>query len=119
MSANDVAAFLRERAEASNMTYTDISRRANISRQTWYKLINAQVAEAKLSTVARVCDVLHIDPREIMAIYFNQDETHSPQTTSAAITTPTSPSTPTPSSLPIPNRERRITQQNQHGHLHP
>lgn len=130
MSASDVAAFLRERAKASNMTYTDISRHANISRQTWYKLINAQVAEAKLSTVARVCDVLKIDPRDVMRIYFDQEtlalpetEAESPTTdktsSTQATTTPTAaPSTPLASSS-MPHRAHHMTRTQPNEHIHP
>ncbi|MEZ5449835.1 MAG: helix-turn-helix transcriptional regulator [Thiolinea sp.] len=76
MSAIQVAELLRRRAFESQLSHTEISRKAHISRQTWYRLLNAEVGEAKLSTVVGVCRVLNIDPVDVMGVYFGRPTLH-------------------------------------------
>ena len=50
MSALDLAHHLRAQLEALGMTITEASARSGISRQTWHRLLQADIDEAKLST---------------------------------------------------------------------
>ena len=78
MSSYDVANFLRKKARESNLTHTEITRSAGLSRQTWYKLLNGEVQEAKFSTLIRVSHALNIHPLDLMGLYFGQQALKRP-----------------------------------------
>ncbi len=83
MSSCEVAQFLRKKAEESGLSHSEITRLAKVSRQTWYKLLNGDVQEAKLSTIIRISEALRIHPLDLMALYFERRQrslhsTHNP-----------------------------------------
>jgi len=74
MSVHDLSDFLRERAKALNLSAKVIVQKAGISRQTWYRLINAQVKKARLETLERVANVLQVSLVELSYLYTKQQQ---------------------------------------------
>ncbi|WML92036.1 NBR1-Ig-like domain-containing protein [Thiothrix lacustris] len=74
MSALDVAEYLRLRLRALRMTTTEAAKRSGISRQTWHKLLRADIGEARLSTLVQVADTLETHPLSMLRIFFNGRE---------------------------------------------
>jgi len=70
MSAEDLALHLRVQMGCKNWNNTDVVRRANISRRTWYRLLSADIQEAKLSTLIKVATALDTTVTELLQIYF-------------------------------------------------
>jgi len=69
MSAIDLSNFLHQRAETLSLSATIISKKAGISRQTWYRLLNAEVKQARVETLIRVADILQVNFMELSALY--------------------------------------------------
>lgn len=70
MSALDVANYLQLRIKELNYSTASAARSSGLSRQTWYKLLSADIEEAKLSTLIRVAETLYILPASLIALYF-------------------------------------------------
>lgn len=73
MSAFEVADYLRLRLRTMGMTTTEAARRSGISRQTWHKLLRADISEARLSTLVQVAETLETHPLSMLRIYFNDN----------------------------------------------
>lgn len=71
MSAIELAAYLRERLHTLGMTTTAAAEHSGISRQTWHKLLRADIHEAKLSTIIQVAETLETNPLSMLRIYFH------------------------------------------------
>lgn len=76
MACCEVSAFLKEKQKHSQLGVKEITARAGIARQTWYKLINGDIKEAKLSTILRLSRALQIHPNELLDIYFRNNGFH-------------------------------------------
>lgn len=74
MSALDLADYLRLRLRAMQMTTTEAAKRSGISRQTWHKLLRAEIGEARLSTLTQVADTLETHPLSMLRIFFGGRE---------------------------------------------
>jgi len=74
MSAQAVSAFLRRTMLRQGLNNSQVAIRAGISRQTWYNLLNADIKEAKLSTIMNVAKALEVSPNVLTDIYFNRSE---------------------------------------------
>ena len=72
MSALDLAHHLRAQLEALGMTITEASARSGISRQTWHRLLQADIDEAKLSTIVKVANVLETHDLTLLTVYFQR-----------------------------------------------
>ncbi len=72
MSATDLSTFLRQRAKTMGLSAIVIAKKAGISRQTWYRLINSDVKKARLETLERVAEVLQVHLVELSALYTQQ-----------------------------------------------
>ncbi|EIJ35375.1 NBR1-Ig-like domain-containing protein [Thiothrix nivea] len=72
MSAFEVADYMRVRLKSLKMTTTEAARRSGISRQTWHKLLRADISEARLSTLVKVAETLEAHPLSMLRIYFNE-----------------------------------------------
>lgn len=70
MSSVELPKYLRSRLHSLKISNTEAARRADISRQTWYRLLNDEVEETKLSTLIRVAEALQTNPMIILRIYF-------------------------------------------------
>lgn len=74
MSAQAVSAFLRRTMLRQGLNNSQVASRAGISRQTWYNLLNADIKEAKLSTIMNVAKALDVSPNVLTDIYFSRTE---------------------------------------------
>lgn len=70
MSAYDLAEYMRTRLQALNMTTVAAAQQSTISRQTWHKLLRADIDEARISTLIKVAATLETHPLSMMRIYF-------------------------------------------------
>jgi len=71
MSKIDLANLLQKRIKQLKITKSELARNSGISRQTLYKLLNADVDEAKLSTLVKVSQVLKVHPMDLLRTYFS------------------------------------------------
>lgn len=74
MSAEDLAAYLRRRMAEKRLNNSTVALRAGISRRTWYRLLNAEIEEAKLSTLIRLAHTLDSSVSTFLKIYFNGEK---------------------------------------------
>lgn len=70
MSAEDLASFLRRRMGELRLNNSDVAVKAKIARQTWYRLLNAEIEEARLSTLARLADALGLHVMSLLKVYY-------------------------------------------------
>lgn len=88
MSSVDFANYLHSRMVALNIGPTKAAERSGLTRQAWYKLLNADVEEAKISTLRKLAKALQTTPEHLLHIYF-QDErkitAHVPELDSFAL----------------------------------
>jgi DNA-binding Xre family transcriptional regulator len=74
MSATDLANYMQERMKTLNLSTISAAERSGISRQTWHKLRQADIKEAKLSTLTRVANTLQTTPQQLLSVYFRVGE---------------------------------------------
>lgn len=74
MSAQALSRFLRKRMRLQGLNNSQLALKAGISRQTWYGLLNADIKEAKLSTLMQIAVVLQVHPMEMMSVYFGEQD---------------------------------------------
>ncbi|QLQ33913.1 MAG: helix-turn-helix domain-containing protein [Candidatus Thiothrix singaporensis] len=74
MSAIDLAKYVQARMEKLDLTVTSAAQRSGISRQTWHKLMRADIKEAKISTLIRVANALKITVPDLIEVYFHSGE---------------------------------------------
>lgn len=74
MSATDLSHFLNARAKALKLPATVVSKRAGISRQTWYRLIKADIKHIRLETLVRIADVLQVSLVDLSHVYIKQQK---------------------------------------------
>ena len=72
MSALDLANYLRNQLDSLGITVTEAAIRSSISRQTWYRLLHADIDEARLSTLVKVADVLETHVLTLLTVYFQK-----------------------------------------------
>lgn len=72
MSALDLSNFLNTRAKELHLSATTISKTVGISRQTWYRLLNADVQQARIETLMRIAEVLQVSLMELSSLYTKQ-----------------------------------------------
>lgn len=70
MSGIDLAEYIQERMNTLNLSVTAAAERSGVSRQTWHKLLRADIQEAKLSTLMRVARTLEMPAPDLFNIYF-------------------------------------------------
>ncbi|EIJ35319.1 helix-turn-helix domain-containing protein [Thiothrix nivea] len=73
MSAKDLASYLKQRVRSLGLTKSEAARRADISRQTWYRLLDAEIHDAKLSTLIRLAGALQTTPLHLLYLYFAEE----------------------------------------------
>lgn len=74
MSAVDVAEYLRERSNDLGLSHSEVAKRSKISRQSWYRLLNAEVDQAKLTTLNAICETLEIDLLTLISLYLDEQK---------------------------------------------
>ncbi len=72
MSAKNLADYLNQRVVMLGLSKSEAARRADISRQTWYRLLGAEITDVKLSTVLRLAEALETPPMQLLRIYFEE-----------------------------------------------
>ncbi len=70
MSAQALSAFLLQQMRRQGLSNAEVAKRAKISRQTWYNLLNSDIKEIRLSTVMSVAEVLGVRPLQLLDVYF-------------------------------------------------
>jgi DNA-binding Xre family transcriptional regulator len=70
MSALDLAQYVQSRTKALGLSVKEAANYSGISRQTWHKLMVADIREAKLSTLMAVATTLKTTTPDLLAIYF-------------------------------------------------
>lgn len=70
MSAQDLALFLRQKMGEKKATNVEMVRRTKISRRTWYRLLSADIEEAKLSTLVKLASALDTSVAHLVHLYF-------------------------------------------------
>ncbi|WMP15874.1 helix-turn-helix domain-containing protein [Thiothrix lacustris] len=73
MSAKDLADYLGQRVARLGISKSEVARRADISRQTWYRLLSEDITDAKLSTMVRLAEALETTPMFLLNIYFGEE----------------------------------------------
>lgn len=71
MSKLDLANLLHQKTIQLKLTRSELASNAGISRQTLYKLLNAEIDEAKLSTLIKLSQALMLHPMDLLKIYFD------------------------------------------------
>lgn len=70
MSAIDLAKYVQHRMDTMNMSITAAAKTSGLLRQTWHKLLQADIKEAKLSTLVKVATALKTTPFTLVDLYF-------------------------------------------------
>lgn len=73
MSSKDLADYLGQRVARLGLSKSEVARRADISRQTWYRLLSADITDAKLSTMIRLAEALETTPMHLLRLYFGEE----------------------------------------------
>ena len=73
MSALDLAQYVQSRLKALGLSVKEAADYSGISRQTWHKLMVADIKEAKLSTLMVVAATLKTPASDLLAIYFQSN----------------------------------------------
>lgn len=83
MSAVDLAHYMRDQLDAVGISVREASTRSGLSRQTWHKLLQADIEEAKVSTLIKVAKVLDTHILILLSVYFQRNTVtqHAPQAT--------------------------------------
>lgn len=85
MSSADLAGYIRKRLKTLGLTTVAAAEHSGISRQTWHKLLRAEVDEARLSTLVKVAGTLDTHPLNMLRVYFHgKDFTHGSSFASTA-----------------------------------
>lgn len=72
MSGKDLANYLEQRVAMLGISRSEVARRADISRQTWYRLLSADLTDAKLSTITRLAEALETTPLHLLRLYLDE-----------------------------------------------
>jgi transcriptional regulator with XRE-family HTH domain len=72
MSVENLANYLEQRITLLGISKSEAARRAGISRQTWYRLLSADMTDVKLSTIIRLAEALETSPLHLLRLYFGE-----------------------------------------------
>ena len=72
MSAKNLADYLNQRVVMLGLSKSEAARRADISRQTWYRLLGAEITDVKLSTILHLAEALETPPMHLLHLYFEE-----------------------------------------------
>jgi transcriptional regulator with XRE-family HTH domain len=68
MSTLLLADYLRQQMNVLKLTNTDVARYANIARQTWHRLLKAEIADPKPETLLKIAAVLETSQLHLQAL---------------------------------------------------
>jgi transcriptional regulator with XRE-family HTH domain len=72
MSSMDLSNYLRQRMLLLGLSNTKVASRANISRPTWYRVVNGDITEAKISTLVGIAKAFDLHLYQLLAIRFGK-----------------------------------------------
>lgn len=81
MSQQQLVFFLNQLADRSPHSKSQLATRAGLSRAGLYKLLNGEIEEARMSTLARLAHALDVHPMELFKRYFQERSTDGPSDT--------------------------------------
>ena len=70
MSADEFSAFILARQKELKLSVAELSRRSGLSRQSLYRLFDAEVEQTRLSTFVKLGIALELHPLELMRVFF-------------------------------------------------
>lgn len=70
MSSTDLANYVQRRMQVLDLSLVEAVQRSGLSRQTWHKLMRAEIQEAKISTLVKVAATLRTSVPDLLDIYF-------------------------------------------------
>lgn len=73
MSSLDLANYVQRRMEVLGLSIKDVAERSGLSRQTWHKLMRAEIQEAKVSTLIKVAATLRTSVPDLLEVYFQSN----------------------------------------------
>ncbi len=73
MSGESLAVYLDKRLKELNLSKSEAAHRADISRQTWYRLEGSEAADTKLSTLVQIAHALETHPMTLLQVYFRDE----------------------------------------------
>lgn len=73
MSSMDLANYVQRRMQVMDLSLKEAAERSGISRQTWHKLMRAEIQEAKVSTLIKVAATLRISVPDLLEVYFQSN----------------------------------------------
>ncbi len=74
MAATDVAEYIKRQLEHSNLNVSEFARRAKLSRQGVYNILNAEFGQARLTTFIQIASALKVHPLDLLRVFFNRWE---------------------------------------------
>ncbi|OQX07777.1 MAG: hypothetical protein BWK73_27155 [Thiothrix lacustris] len=72
----DLAHYVQRRMQVLNLSLKDAAARSGLSRQTWHKLLRAEIQEAKVSTLIKVAATLRVSVPDLLEVYFQSNAAH-------------------------------------------
>jgi transcriptional regulator with XRE-family HTH domain len=78
MSSIELSDYLRHRMKELDLSNTDVAIRANISRPTWYRLLNNDITEAKISTLMGISNALDTHLMYLLRLNFHGQSNDRP-----------------------------------------
>lgn len=72
MSKLYLSQFLSDRAKKLDLSATEICKRSHISRQTWYRLINADFKHIRLDTLSAIANILDVSLVDLSFMYIRE-----------------------------------------------
>lgn len=73
MSSMDLAHYVQHRMQALGLGPKEAANRSGLSRQTWHKLMRAEIQEAKVSTLIKVAATLRTSVPDLLDVYFQSN----------------------------------------------
>ena len=70
MSSTDLANYVQRRMQVLDLSLVEAVQRSGLSRQSWHKLMRAEIQEAKISTLVKVAATLRTSVPDLLDIYF-------------------------------------------------
>lgn len=70
MSAQDFSALISARRKELKLSVAEFSRRSGLARQSLYRLLDAEVEQAHVSTFIKLGIALQLHPMELMRVFF-------------------------------------------------
>lgn len=74
MASTDLSEYVKKHLEKSGMSLAEFARRAKLSRQSVYNILNSELEQARLSTFIQIANALKIHPMDLLRVFFSRWE---------------------------------------------